>query len=59
MEEASTHFDAHASHDEISYDGDVSNAEEDGIEVVPDEVDDTQVERSKPVGAISAADKEV
>ena len=32
---------------------------EDDIEVVPDEVDDTQVESSKPVRAISAADKEV
>ena len=40
-EEASTHFDAHASQDEASYDGDMSNAEEDDIEVVPDEVDDT------------------
>ena len=36
----------------------MSNAEDD-IEVVPDEVDDTQVESSKPVGAVSAADKEV
>ena len=59
MEEASTHFDAYASQDEASYDGDVSAAEEDDIEVVPDKVDDTQVKSSKPVGAISAADKEV
>ena len=29
------------------------------IKVIPGEVDDTQVESSKPVGAISAADKEV
>ena len=58
MEEASTCFNAHASKDEASYDGDVSDAEDD-IEVIPDEVDDTRVERSKPVGAISAADKEV
>ena len=49
----------HASQDEASYDGDVSDAEEDDIKVVPDEVDDTQVESSKPVGAISTADKEV
>ena len=57
-EEASTHFDAHASQDEASYDGDMSDAEDD-IKVVPDEVDDTQVESSKPVEAASAADKEV
>ena len=59
MEEALTHFDAHASQDEASYDGNVSDAEEDDIEVIPDEVDDTQVKSLKPVGAISAADKEV
>ena len=41
MEEASTSFDAHASQDEVSYDGDMSDAEEDDIEVIPDEVDDT------------------
>ena len=46
-EEASTHFDAHASQDEASYDGD------------PDEVDDTQIEGSKPVEANTVADKEV
>ena len=50
---------AHASQDEASYNGDMSDAEEDDIEVIPDEVDDTQVESSKPVRAISAADKEV
>ena len=58
-EEASTCFDVHSSQDEASYNGDVSDAEEDDIEVIPDEVDDTQVESSKPVGAVSAADKEV
>ena len=58
-EEASTHFNVHASQDEASYDGNMSDAEEDDIEVIPDEVDDTQVESSKPVGAISTADKEV
>ena len=58
-EEALTHFNAHASQDEASYDGDMSDAEEDDIEVIPDEVDDTQVESLKPVRAISAADKEV
>ena len=35
MEEALTRFNAHASQDEASYDGDVSDAEDD-IEVVPD-----------------------
>ena len=35
------------------------DVEEDDIEVVPDEVDDTQVENSKPVGAVSTEDKEV
>ena len=58
-EETLTRFDAHASQDEASYDGNVSNVEEDDIEVVPDKVDDTQVESSMPVGAVSAADKEV
>ena len=57
-EEASTHFDTHASKDEASYDGDVSDAEDD-IRVVPDEIDDTQVKSSKPVGATSATGKEV
>ena len=58
-EEASTCFDTHASQDEASYDGNISDAEEDDIEVVPDEVDDTQIEGSKPVEAILVADKEV
>ena len=58
-EEASTHFDAHASQNEASYDGDIFDAEEDDIEVVPDEVDDTQIKGSKPVEAIPIADKEV
>ena len=54
-----TRFDAHASQDEASYDGDMSDTEEDDIEVVPDKVDDTQVKSSKPGEAVSAADKEV
>ena len=58
-EEASTHFDAHASQDEVSYDGDISDAEEDDIKVVPDKVDDTQIKGLKPVEAIPVADKEV
>ena len=39
-EEALTCFDAPASQDEASYDDDVSNAEENDIEVVPNEVSD-------------------
>ena len=58
-EEASTHFDAHTSQDETSYDGDVSDADEEDFEVVPDEVDDTQIEGSKPVEADTVRDKEV
>ena len=58
-EEASTYFDAHVSQDEASYDGDISDADEEDIGVVPDEVDDTQMEGSKPVEADTVADKEV
>ena len=41
-EEASTCFSAQTSQDEASYNGDVSNADEEYIEVVPDEVDDNR-----------------
>ena len=58
-EEASTHFDVHASQNEASYNGDVSDAEDVDIEVNPDEVDDKEVESLRPVGTISSADKEV
>ena len=58
-EEASTRFDVHTSQDEASYNGDVSDADEEDIEVVPDKVDDTQIEGSKPAGADTVADKEV
>ena len=58
-EEASTCFDAHTSQDEASYDGDISDADEEDIEVVPDKVDDTQIEGSKPVEADTVTDKEV
>ena len=58
-EEASTHFDAHVSQDEASYNCDVSDADEEDIKVVPDEVDDTQMESSKPVEADTTTDKEV
>ena len=46
-EEALTHFDVPASQDKASYDGNVSNAEEDDINVVPNEVNDTQAESLK------------
>ena len=58
-EEASTHFNTHVSQDEASYDGDVSDADEEDIKVVPDEVDDTQIEDSKPVEADTITAKEV
>ena len=58
-EEASTCFSAHAFQDEASYDGDISDAEEEDIEMVPDEVADTQIKGSKPAETVSVADKEV
>ena len=58
-EEASTHFDAHTSQDKASYNSDVSDADEEDIKVVPDEVDDTQIEGLKPVEANTVTDKEV
>ena len=58
-EEASTHFYAHVSQDEASYNGNVSDAEEEDIKVVPDKVDDTQIEGSKPVEADTIRDKKV
>ena len=58
-EEASTCFKAHVSQDKASYDGDISDAEEEDIKVVPDEVDDTQIEGLKPVEANTITDKEV
>ena len=58
-EEASTHFNVHTSQDKTSYDGDISDADEEDIEVVPDEVDDTQIEGLKSAEADTVADKEV
>ena len=58
-EEATTHFDVHTSQDEASYDGDISDVDEEDIKVVPDEVDDTQIEGSKPAKADTLADNEV
>ena len=58
-EEASTRFDAHTSQDKASYNGDISDADEEDIEVVPEEVDDTQIEGLKPAEAGTLTDKEV
>ena len=44
MEEATTCFNAHTSQDEASYDCDISKADEEDVEVVPDEVYDAQTE---------------
>ena len=58
-EEASTRFDAHTFQDEASYDGSISDADEEDIEVVPDRVHDTQIKRSKPAEAYTVAGKEI
>ena len=55
-EEATTHFDAHTFQDEASYDGDISEVDEEDVEVVPDEVDDAQIEGLKPFGANTLTD---
>ena len=47
------------SQDEASYNGDISDAEEEDIKVVTDEVDDTQIKGLKPVEDDTVADKEV
>ena len=56
--EAATHFDAHTSQDEASYDGDISKVDEEDVEVIPDKVDDAQMEGSKPVGANTVTNNE-
>ena len=58
MEEATTHFDAHMSQDEASYDGDISKVDEEDSEVVPDKVDDAQIEGLKPAGADTLTNNE-
>ena len=47
VEEAATHFDAPTSQDEESYDGDVSEVDEEDAVVVPGKEDDTQIKTSK------------
>ena len=56
---ALTCFNAHASQYEASYDGDISDADKEDIQVIPDEVDHTQIKGSKPAETASIADKEV
>ena len=57
-EEAATHFDAPTSQDEESYDGDISEVDEEDAEVVPDKEDDAQMEGSKPAGTNTLTDNE-
>ena len=49
-QEAATHFNAPTSQDKKSYDGDISEVDEEDAEVIPNEEDDAQMENSKPVG---------
>ena len=50
-ENRATCLDAHTSQDEASYDGNIFEADKEDVEMVPDEVDDAQVEGLKPAGA--------
>ena len=47
-EKATTCFDSHTSQDEASYNSNLSKVDEEDVEVVPDEVDDAQIEGLKP-----------
>ena len=55
-QEATTCFNAHTSLDKASYDGNISKVDEEDVEVVPDEVDNVQIEGSKPAGADTLSD---
>ena len=57
-EEAANRFDATASQDKESYDGDVSKVDKEDAEVIPDEEDDTQIETLKSVGDDMLPDNE-
>ena len=57
-EEATTYFNAHASQDVASYDGYISEVYKEDVEVIPDEVDDAQMEGLKPVGANTVTNNE-
>ena len=56
-EKATTHFHAHMSQDKATYNGDISEVDEEDVEAVPDEVG-AQIEGSKPVGADTIASNE-
>ena len=56
--ETATHFDATTSQDEESYDGDVSEVDEEDAEVVPDEEDNTQIKTLKSAGDNPLPDNE-
>ena len=58
-EEVSTSFDAPASQDVASYDGNVSDVGEDDIEVILDEVGDTLAKSSGPAKVVSTVNREV
>ena len=57
-EEATTCFNVHTSQDEAHYNGDISKADEEDVEVVPDEVDNVQTEGLKLAGADTLPDYE-
>ena len=57
-EEATTHFNVPTSQDEGSCDGNISEVDKEDVEEVPDEVDDAQIEGSKPAGANTLAENE-
>ena len=56
--EATTCFDAHTSQDEASYNGNKYEVDKKDVEVVPDNLDDPQIEGLKPAGADTLADQE-
>ena len=58
MEEAATCLDAPTSQDEESYDGDVSEVDEEETEVIPDKEDDTQIKTLKSAGDDMLPDNE-
>ena len=57
-EEAATHFDATTSQIEESYDGDVSEVDEEDAKVIPDEADDVSIKILKSAGDDTLADNE-
>ena len=57
-EAGTSFFDAHTSQDDASYNGDISEVDEEDVEAVPDEVDDAQIEGLKPACADTLTDHE-